>query len=403
MSDRGIKSTLFPTPFFSSFIGKARPGERFSGDLETRAASWTSWALNNAVEMSGFTDRSYPALVLDGRFYDPRGTGPSVKPHLEISQRVLGHADKEFPYRLALIGNGLAFPWWVISEVKATRRALFTSGGSIEEAVSVLGPAQAPLVTALESLMAVASPQWNVIEGLLVTRDDGLSGDATGDFSVDEVARYFPAGAALHLRVNYDGALASENKRWAARRVGVWQVSGISKGESFSFGVLTPRLTRNSLFHDSLFSPATESPASLLVRGLLLERLVREHLNDEVSIEVGEAKSTEVVVGPKLRTIVAQVGQNQPKASVESAVYFIQQYPAGEDAWEALTDLATRQGTILTTTKEGFLASYANAQRYVRRAEEPERDDLDVILPLGWDSKGRVVRFTFSRPSNDDE
>jgi hypothetical protein len=300
------------------------------------------------------------------------------------------------------MGNALAFPWWVLDEVKAARRVLFSGGASIQKAVDILGGAQEPLVAALESLMTVAAPQWNVIEGLLVTREDGLSGDATGDFSTEEVAKYFPAGASLHLRVNYDGALASDSKQWAARKIGVWQIAGVADGESFTFGVLTPRLTANSLFRDPLFKPAVESPAALLVRGLLLERLVHTYLNDEVEIEVGAARSTEVVAGPKLRTIVAQRGQKLPEASIESAVYFIQQYSDPESAWEALKSLSDRQGTILTVTKEGFIGSYTNAQRFLRRAEEPERDDLNVILPLGWDEKNRVVRFTFSRPAIDE-
>ena len=87
---------------------------------------------------------------------------------------------------------------------------------------------------------------------------------------------------------------------------------------------------------------------------------------------------------------------------MDSAVHFIQHYPEVADAWEALTILATRQGTILTVTKEGFASSYANAQRFLRRAEDPEREDLNVILPLGWDEKSRVVRFTFSRPTGDE-
>jgi hypothetical protein len=37
----------------------------------------------------------------------------------------------------------------------------------------------------------------------------------------------------------------------------------------------------------------------------------------------------------------------------------------------------------------------------MRRAEEPERDDINVLLPLAWDEKSRVVRVTFSRREND--
>ena len=405
MIDRAVQARLLPTPFFSSFLGRARPGERLVADMDARAAAWASWALEAATEMNGLADRSYPALVLDGRFYDPKGRGPSVKPHLEVPARVLSGSDPEFPDRLALMGNGLAFPWWVFSEVKAVRRALFnTPASSIAEATDLLGRSRDPLVAALEALGAVAAPSWSVIEGLLVTRDDGLSVDATADFSADEVAAYFPAGAALHLKVSYDAALSESNGRWASRRVGVWQISGVADGETFAFGVLTPRLTANSLFMDPLFAPGTEAPGALLVRGLLLDRLVRGHLNDEVSVAVGApvAGTDGTGSGPHLRTIVAQVGKKLPEASIAAAVHFLQHFGDGESAWAAISGAAGRSGTILTVTKDGFLSAHANALRFLRRAEEPERDDINVVLPLGWDEKSRVVRYTFSLPERDD-
>jgi hypothetical protein len=52
--------------------------------------------------------------------------------------------------------------------------------------------------------------------------------------------------------------------------------------------------------------------------------------------------------------------------------------------------------------KEGFLAAHRNALRFMRRAETPERDDVNVLLPLAWDDRSRVVRVTFSRPSVDE-
>jgi hypothetical protein len=410
VNDRTTEAQLLPTPFFSSFVGQARPGERFVGNIEVRAATWASWVLDNIVQMTGRESRVYPALVLsDSRFYDPKGLGPkglgpSGTPHLEIPKKILDHTYVEFPYHLGLIGNGLAFEWWVMSEIKAVRRALFTtSRGSLKEAVEVLGQSQEPLAAALERLMSVAAPQWSVVEGLLVTLEDGLSAEATGDFSKEEVARYFPAGAHMQLRVSYDAALSLDQGRWAARRVGVWHVSGEHQGEVFSFGVITPRLTASSLFRDPLFTPEHESPAASLVRGLVLERLVRTRLNDEISIGVARAKDVEKGGGPRLRAIVSQPGQKTPEASMESAVHFIQQHETSASAWEALSSLARHLGALLTVTPEGFAAAYVNAQRYLRRAEDPSRDDVNVILPIGVDDKKRVVRFTYSRPAANEE
>lgn len=399
MDNRDLRANLLVTPFFSSFVDVARPGERRVGVLAARAAAWTAWAISNTVEMSGFSDRTYPAILLDGAFYDPRGRGPHVRPHLEIPGRVLHHADREFPLRLGLIGNTLAFDWWVVNEVKAAKRALFnTTGGSIAGCAALLDGARDPLAAALESLMSVGSGQWDVIEALLVTREEGLAAATADDFSTDEVARYFPAGADLHLRVSFDSPLRADDGWWVSRRMGAWQISGVAGDDSFSFGVLTPRLTAKSLFRDPQFATSGESPAALLVRGLVLDRVIRRYLNDEMLVAVAAARDESKPNGPKLRTIVAQVGQKMPEASLESAVHFLQRHPTAEAAWEAIVTLARHQGTLLTVEHDGYVGAYNNALRYLRRAEDPERDDINVILPIGWDDKSRPVRFTFSRP-----
>ena len=405
VEDRTIQARLLPSPFFSSFVGRSRPGSLHTDDLAERASAWAAWAVGSLTEMSGMTERSYAALVLDGRFYDPKGNGPQVRPHLEIPARRLMKADAEFPDRLALMGNALSFPWWVLSEVIAVRRALFnTPDTSIADLVELMGAHAEVLAGALAQVTTAVAPRWGVIEGLLVGDGEDLGRDAAGDFSAVEVAEYFPAGAAMHLEVSYDAKLREQNRQWSARRVGVWQLSGIdAAGERFSIGVLTPRLTANSLFKDPLFNPTTESPAALLVRGLLLRRLAMKHLGGAGIWQVAEPSVEGEVSKARLRTIVAQPGKKLPEASLAAAVHFLQSYPEPEAAFEALERFAKRTGALLTVTKEGFTAAHRNALRYLRRAENPERDDINVVLPLGWDEKSRVVRFTFSLPTDDAE
>lgn len=398
-----LRGRLLPTPFFASFVGRARPGDLFDSDPARRSAAWAHWAVTSCTEMTGLSDRAYAALTLPGRFYDPKGTGPTVRPHLEVPARVLGRPDPEFPDRLAQMGNGLAFPWWVISEVTAVKRALFnTPDGHVGPLVELLNTRRGVLADALGPVARAAAAQWSVVEGLLIARADGLAGDAAGDFDADEVAAYFPAGAELGLRVVYDAKLRERNRQWASRRVGVWQVHGRDEhGERFALGVVTPRLTANSLFSDPLFAVERESPAALLVRGLLLRRLVRNHLAPAAEFQVGEPAATSSKPGPRLRAIVARVGAKLPEASVEAAVFFLQKYPDPDAAWEALEAWARRTGALLTVTRDGFAAAHRNALRFLRRAEDPERDDINVVLPLAWDDKSRVVRVTFSRPVDD--
>jgi hypothetical protein len=105
----------------------------------------------------------------------------------------------------------------------------------------------------------------------------------------------------------------------------------------------------------------------------------------------------------RLRTVVAQPGKKLPEASMAAAVHFLQTYPVAEEAWELLERAAAKSSVLLTITRDGFIAAHKNALRYLRRAEEVERDDVNVVLPLGWDDKSRVVRYTFSLPTPDDE
>ena len=395
---RAAQAKLIPTPFYTSFIGKARNGNLDDSDPAKRAGAWASWVVENTTEIVGVADRAYAAILLPGRFYDPKGNGPQIRPHLEVPHRILTQSDPYFPERVAQMGNGLLFPWWVMSEVTAARRALFNNTDGDPAAVfSILNDHAGSLREAVERLNSNAGPNWDTIQSLLVSSSDGLSGDAAGDFTSDEVAQYFPGGKALHLSVNYDVRLREKNGTWASRRIGVWQVNGVNQsGDRFSFGVLTPRLTANSLFSDDMFHTRRESPAALLVRGLLLKRLTDRHLGGS-SVAVGPASTSTPRPSSFLRAVPARPGARLPEAGLEAAVHFIQTYPKAEDAFSALEEWAMRSGSVLTVLKEGHMAAHRRAQRFLRRAEEIERDDIDVLLPIAWDEKNRVVRVTFVR------
>jgi len=398
MEPRDAKAKLLPTPFYTSFIGQARVGDLHDPDPAKRAGAWATWAVEQTTEVIGFSDRSYAAILLPGRFYDPKGTGPQVRPHLEIPSRVLTQAHPDFPHRLAQMGNGLLFPWWVMSEVTATRRALFNvASGEAGSAFKALNEHHDSIRAAVASLNQVAAPGWEQIQTLLVSSPDGLSGDATGDFTTEEVAQFFPGGKILHLSVQYDVKLREKNGSWASRRVGVWQISGVApNGDRFSFGVLTPRLTANSLFSDDLFDIRREAAGALLVRGLLLKRLIDRHLGGS-RVSVGRAVRPEAKPTSFLRSIPAKAGAKLPEASLEAAIHFIQTYPDPDVAFDAIDEWARRSGAVVTVLRDGFAAAHRRAQRFLRRAEEIERDDVDVLLPLAWDDKNRVVRLTFVR------
>lgn len=399
MEQRKTVAKLLPTPFVSSFIGSAREGSLHDPNPDGRAAAWATWVLGALEEFKGLSDREYFGIVLPGRFHDVSKNSVPVRPHLEIPEKVLSSKDPNFPARLAQAGNALEFPWWLLSEVTAVRRAVFSGPrGDIGPLLKVLNAHQQTMIGTLSELNSSIGKLWHLVEEKLVTTPKDLLRYASAPFTKEEVAAFMPAAREINLSVVYEETLAKTNAEWAVRRIGVWQMRADTPKGSMSLGVVTPRLTRNSLFADPLFAPAAEAPAALLVRCLLLRRLLtgflKEVQHDVLSpdpVEPGEG-------GPYLRAVIAKPGAKLPEASVESAVRFLQAYPDGEKAWKALNAWAGVEH-LLTVSYDAFITAHTNSLRYIRRAETPMRNDINVVLPLAWDSKSRVVRLTFVRPS----
>lgn len=399
MPNRETQARLLPTPFVSSFLGMAHQGDLDNPDPVARESAWAWWAVNSLEEFRGISDREYAALRLPGKFHTPGGNAaPRVAPHLEVPQRVLERPDPEFPARLSQAGNALLFPWWLVGEVTATKRALFnTPRGSVADLVREVNARRENLVRAVATASSFAQARWDEVETMLVAAPEKLVECATGDADTDELAEVFPPARGLGLSLVFDAQLRESNGRWAARRIGAWQLRGTSASGSFALGVVTPRLTANSLFADPLFLPEGESPCANLVRLVLQARVAKTVLAGPGPAAV-EADAREAAPSrAHLRAVVARVGAKLPEASVEAAANFIQTFGTAEEAWSAMERWA-EGGYILTVAEDTFLTAFEAVRKFVRRSDTPPRDLVDAILPLAWDSKGRVVRVTFSRP-----
>lgn len=407
--DRDQRPSLIQTPFVVSWMGRAAGGDLHAVDYDQRVAAWAAWAVSALVGVEG--SRSYAALALPGRFYDPKGgaEAPRARPHMEISAGLLSTPAPEFPDRLALAGNALEFPWWMYSEVVAVKRGILSDAGTdITPLIELLSGRGGALRHGLTLMRDAAKGSWNDVERLLVTSADGLVGVACGDFSRSDVASYIPEAAPLGLHVTYEARLRERNGAWAARRVGVWQVKGRGPDGPFSVGVVTPRLTRNSTFADSLFDPASEGLGAVLVRTLVLRRLGHLLGIDRriLAYHVGGAdpkpvRPTKVAgsIRPHLRGVPVRPGDKIPEASFEAAIGFVQAFPHAEDAWAALNRWSG-PSHLLTVSKATFLTAYRRTQLRISRAEEPDRDDVNLLLPLAWDERGHSLRVTFSRGSD---
>ena len=399
VSSRDLQARILPTPFVSSFVGRAREADRHDTDPARRASAWARWAIDSLEEFRGLSDREYVGLVLPGRFHDVGKNSPQIRPHLEIPRRILDAADEEFPDRLSQAGNALEFPWWVISEVTALRRVIFNGPRNpIAPLLAHLHAHRAALVAAVEEMNTELGRVWHIVEERLVAGPAELLPYAVGDFSTEEISAFFPPAAALGLRIVYDPQLRESNGDWAVRRIGAWQMVFTGPEGPAALGVVTPRLTRNSLFIDELFAAYSEGSGSLLVRALLLRRMLSGLLSSDRGDVLAPDPTDPGPGGPYLRAVVARPGAKLPEASIEAAVHFLQSFPEAEQAWAALQRWAGN-AYLLTVSKDGFVAAHRNALRFVRRAETPDRDDVNLLLPLAWDDKSRVVRVTFSRPA----
>ena len=67
MDDREVRGRILPTPFYTSFIGKARMGSLEDPDMGKRVGAWATWAVENLTEIIGVSERSYAAINLEGR------------------------------------------------------------------------------------------------------------------------------------------------------------------------------------------------------------------------------------------------------------------------------------------------------------------------------------------------
>lgn len=391
VTERELIAKLVTTPLVGSFIADARQGDLHDQDQSRRASAWAHWALNNLTEITGSGDRKYVALLLPGKFYDPRGTGPSLPPHAELPEWALDRSDSDFAMRLGQLGNTALFNWWLVPEVIALRRVLFSQAGpGVAGLVNAVAKHRSGLVSALSLLNETVAAQWTVIEGLQAAHPENLSAAFTNPFPTEEVARVFPPATALRMEVLYEPKLAESSGVWCSRRVGAWRIS--LPDREGSLGVVTPRLTSSSLFNDPMFKPESESASALLVRTLLLRRLTWRFLEGAVPDAVRPDGKR---VTYYLRAIVAKVGAKLPEASVESAVNFVQQHQDSHHAWESLQEWAA-DGHVLTVSRNDFDAAFVRVATCLRKAETPDRYDINQVLPLAWDSKSRVVRVTYS-------
>jgi hypothetical protein len=373
------RAELLITPFVSSWAHLARPGDRGAADPKAATAAWSAWLLSALVQVST-SRRSYTAVGLDGRVYASGRLG--LQAHLEIPHAVWQRPDPLFPARLAAAGAALRFPSLLFDEVVAIRRTVLATPTSPELLDGLAGGRErlregvaqltGQLVPVLDRLDLVGDPQ---------TVTAAISSPADGE----ELAAILPEAAGWRLSI--DPQLVERSGPLLARRLLVWTVSDATG----SLPALTPRLTRSSTVLDPLFAPERETPAACLARLVLLSRVARL-----LGLDPSGVVPPPPQVPGFLRAVPAKAGQETPSASLSAAAAFVTQHPDAADAFARLGALAEGRYVLLVGA-ERYALAHRRLAAALARAEDPERVDVDVVLPLLASSSGALARATFAR------
>lgn len=385
------KPFILHNRFVGSWLPYAHDGNRFTTNRQEREAAWASWAVDNLVWVES-KKRDYPALRLpEARFYEE--TNPSNKPykttppHVELTTP--NTPNPLFGAQLAMAGNGLAFPWWMYSEVTALKRVLnFTPHTDTWNTVSeLLWNNRTGLVAALNTVRNFAEPLWDEIVECMSTDPEKLTNTVCSPFTPTQVTAALPDNPGLS--VNYEKRLFDRNKKWSARRVGIWQIN--TPDQKLKIGVVVPRLTQTSTFLDPLFDPATESPAALLVRVLILQRVCRTHF-DWNPPTPRKNRVTKPGRKPHFAGLPSKPGGKPTEASQETVQKMLTDHTTPPQLWDMLETWTQNRGYVLGVKKETWLKTAYQ----IRAGAPPTRRTANTLLPVVWDpARKRSLRVIY--------
>jgi hypothetical protein len=386
-----ILSEFASSAFISSWMGQARDTDVFSAVHQERSAGWARWVIKNLDQFHGKGERKYLAIRLPGRFYTPGNSFDAGDPHLEISSSLIKDPDPLFPQRVAQAGNALIFPSWIPGEVVAVKRAVLGGPrGNVQPFLDTVNAHRKEILDCYASLTLAAEKHWLKIYAAIADNPATISESLSSGFSSVYLANIFPDLRELNVSMVGDSQLIDRSGERFCRRVGVWTFQNSESSSLFSLGAVTPRLTRSSLFTDPLFTPSSESSVALLARCLVLSKVI-ETIGEKPEALVPHTyrESSEMY----LKIVPAQRGQESPVASFRSARLFIKSYPHAADAWTVLQQWASSRGA-LSVSETDFLSSYSRVSAQLMQGRNPQRVDVDALLPLLWDKQNKVGRVT---------
>lgn len=387
------KKTVLSLPVGQSLINIAKPGEPglYSKD---RVAIWANFLVDNVHEYKGFGERDYTACKLPGDFYSKDKNANTVKPHIELNRSLLLIENPFLAHVFSQAGNTLLSPLWLVPEVKAIKRVLHVKESlSLLKIVEIIGERRANLIKFYTDNVLILKNNFTSVQDLLYSDLTSTSKSIYGDIPSGELLAFIPLSPAISLNIKFDKKLKEAFPGKYLMRVGVWNLECVIGGIGLKTGVVTPRITYNSIFKDPLYKIDNESDLALLVRCVLLSRLLKlAGLGSKVSISKDFHKNT----GFFLKAIPLKQGQKNPEPSYNSLLNFINNNHDATSAWAELTQFFGDRLQTAVTFKD-FNIAFNNASDSVKKFEDVSIENRNIILPVVWSQNG-LMRVTYVSP-----
>lgn len=363
---------------------------------EERLGSWASFILANTRNYSGIDNRVYPALELPGSFYfKESGFDKIVKPHIELSKIIKNFSARAFVQVFSNMGNALLTPSWLINETKAVRKEINSSKiPNTDILVELIRERRKSLLKFYMDNSVNVKANFNTLNSILYDNPQNASNVFCGDATPQELAKFIPSAPALSLNVKFSDSMKEKFPTNTVFRLGVWRVSFRFEGEPFQYPVVTPRLTKNSLFIDPLYDISNEPDPALLIRCLILDRALKVldiSTDSEVTKDFSKNESF------YLRSIPCRENQKKPTPSDSALTSFLNNSETAEQAWTEIQNFISGKFQIAVSFGE-FEDAYKATKIEIARLGDIKESWKDILLPLLW-SKDGISRLTYVKPN----
>lgn len=368
-------------PKLDSFITNSHIG---------RVKGTAKYLLDNLIVTFG-NEREYLAVKLAGKFFSYNNIDSKISPHIELPGKFLNNDGLWFIEKLAAVGNGINSSVFTINEVTALKRALFTEGDNSKNNIFLLelDSYRNNLIIEYEKISEKCKKQWVAIELYLNNNSKKVSEVIKDNYS-KEIKAIMPS-LSLDLIINYEEKSANKNLETLIKKLGIFRVYN---KEGVNLAVITPRLTRNSIFNDKVFNIYNESTLAILLRLLILNKIFSLIFKDSNYNKITKDYAYYRKKG-HFRAIPAVVNKPLPEPSNKACCNLLASFEDGNDAYNAILLWAGKKYK-LTISKKDYLESFNNASYEQKRLGLISQGDINNILPILWGESKDIYRLTYA-------